>query len=88
MPARRQIFPIRSTASRARKLFTIPKITCDGYYHKNSATNPSEIELMKPGQVLISALQLSTFKAESLHALMNKELQRFVLSICVMKAAH
>ena len=32
----------------------------------------SEIELMKPGQILISALQLSTFRAESLHALMNK----------------
>ncbi len=34
----------------------------------------SEIELMKPGQILISALQLSTFKAECLHALMNKKI--------------
>jgi len=34
----------------------------------------AEIELMKPGQVLISALQLSTFKAECLHALLNKKI--------------
>jgi alanine dehydrogenase len=33
-----------------------------------------EIELMKPGQILISALQLSTFKAETLHALLNKKI--------------
>lgn len=33
----------------------------------------AEIEMMKPGQTLISALQLSTFKAECLHALMNKK---------------
>src|SRR6202166_99056 len=33
-----------------------------------------EIEMMKPGQILISALQLSTLKAESLHALMNKRI--------------
>jgi len=33
-----------------------------------------EIELMKPGQILISALQLATFKAESLHALINKKI--------------
>ena len=33
----------------------------------------AEIELMKPGQILISALQLSTLKAECLHALMNKK---------------
>jgi alanine dehydrogenase len=33
-----------------------------------------EIELMKPGQILISALQLSTFKAEALHALLNKKI--------------
>jgi alanine dehydrogenase len=33
-----------------------------------------EIELMKPGQILISALQLSTFKAECLHALINKKI--------------
>lgn len=35
---------------------------------------PQEIELMKPGQILISALQLSTLKAECLHALMNKKI--------------
>ncbi len=34
----------------------------------------SEIELMKPGQTLISALQLSTLKIETLHALMNKRI--------------
>jgi alanine dehydrogenase len=34
----------------------------------------SEIELMKPGQILISALQLATFKAECLHALINKKI--------------
>jgi alanine dehydrogenase len=34
----------------------------------------SEIEMMKPGQILISALQLSTLKAESLHALINKKI--------------
>jgi len=33
----------------------------------------AEVELMKPGQVLISALQLSTFKAETLHALIYKK---------------
>ncbi len=33
----------------------------------------AEIEMMKPGQTLISALQLSTFKAECLQALMNKK---------------
>jgi len=33
-----------------------------------------EIGLMKPGQILISALQLSTFKAECLHALINKKI--------------
>lgn len=33
-----------------------------------------EIELMKPGQILISALQLSTLKAECLHALLNKRI--------------
>ena len=32
-----------------------------------------EIELMKAGQILISALQLSTLKADCLHALMNKK---------------
>jgi alanine dehydrogenase len=33
----------------------------------------AEIEMMKPGQTLISALQLSTFKADCLHALLNKK---------------
>jgi alanine dehydrogenase len=33
-----------------------------------------EIALMKPGQLLISALQLSTLKAECLHALINKKI--------------
>ena len=33
-----------------------------------------EIELMKPGQTLISALQLSTLKAECLHALLHKKI--------------
>src|SRR5580698_6786308 len=33
-----------------------------------------EIEMMKPGQTLISALQLSTFKADCLHALINKKI--------------
>jgi alanine dehydrogenase len=33
-----------------------------------------EIELMKPGQILISALQLSTLKATSLQALMKKNI--------------
>src|SRR5476651_1209742 len=33
-----------------------------------------EIELMKPGQILISALQLSTFKVECLQALMHKKI--------------
>ncbi|SDP99604.1 alanine dehydrogenase [Mucilaginibacter sp. OK268] len=33
-----------------------------------------EIELMKPGQILISALQLATLKAECLHALMAKKI--------------
>jgi alanine dehydrogenase len=31
-----------------------------------------EIEMMKHGQILISALQLATLKAECLHALMKK----------------
>ena len=41
---------------------------------KIAPPTPEEIELMKPGQVLISALQLSTFKAECLHALLNKKI--------------
>src|SRR6202000_1606372 len=32
-----------------------------------------EIELMKPGQILISALQISTLKQECLHALLQKK---------------
>ena len=32
-----------------------------------------EIELMKPGQLLISTLQLSTMKAENMHALIKKK---------------
>jgi alanine dehydrogenase len=41
---------------------------------KIAPPTPGEIELMKPGQILISALQLSTFKVESLHALINKRI--------------
>jgi alanine dehydrogenase len=33
-----------------------------------------EIAMMKPGQLLISALQVSTLKAECLHALINKKI--------------
>lgn len=33
-----------------------------------------EIEMMKPGQLLISALQVSTLRAECLHALINKKI--------------
>src|SRR6195952_921008 len=33
-----------------------------------------EIEMMKPGQLLISALQISTLKADCLHALMKKKI--------------
>src|SRR4051812_26878273 len=33
----------------------------------------AEIEMMKPGQKLLSALQLSTLKAESIHALIEKK---------------
>jgi alanine dehydrogenase len=34
----------------------------------------SEIEMMKPGQILISALQISTLKSECLQALLNKKI--------------
>ena len=34
----------------------------------------AEIEMMRPGQTLISALQLSAFKAECLHAMLNKKI--------------
>jgi alanine dehydrogenase len=40
---------------------------------KIAPPTPEEIEMMKPGQLLISALQLSTLKAECLHALMKKK---------------
>jgi len=33
-----------------------------------------EIEMMKPGQILISALQISTLKADCLQALLNKKI--------------
>lgn len=33
-----------------------------------------EIEMMKPGQILISTLQMATLKAESMHALMAKKI--------------
>jgi alanine dehydrogenase len=33
-----------------------------------------EIELMKPGQILFSTLQMSTLKADCLHALINKKI--------------
>jgi alanine dehydrogenase len=47
-----------------------------------------EIAMMKPGQILISALQVSTLKSECLHALLKKKLQPCALSICEMKATH
>ncbi|MHB8206082.1 alanine dehydrogenase [Mucilaginibacter sp.] len=34
----------------------------------------SEIEMMKPGQILLSALQISTLKPDCLHALLNKKI--------------
>jgi len=34
----------------------------------------SEIEMMKPGQILISALQISTLKSDCLQALLNKKI--------------
>ena len=40
-----------------------------------------EIEMMKPGQLLISALQLSTLKAECLHALIKKK----ITALCLQK---
>jgi len=54
----------------------------------------AEIELMKPGQVLISALQLSTFKADCLQALLNKKVTALCFehlrdeggSLCVVRA--
>ena len=54
----------------------------------------AEIEMMKPGQILISALQLSTFKAECLHALLNKKITALSFehlrdeggSLCVVRA--
>ncbi len=35
---------------------------------------PHEIEMMRPHQILISTLQMSTLKADCLHALMNKKI--------------
>jgi len=54
----------------------------------------AEIEMMKPGQILISALQLSTFKAECLHALIHKKITALCFehlrdeggSLCVIRA--
>jgi alanine dehydrogenase len=54
----------------------------------------AEIEMMKPGQILISALQLSTFKVECLHALINKKITALCFehlrdegdSLCVIRA--
>jgi alanine dehydrogenase len=54
----------------------------------------AEIEMMKPGQILISALQLSTLKAESLHALLAKKITALCFehlrdeggSLCVIRA--
>jgi alanine dehydrogenase len=54
----------------------------------------AEIELMKPGQTLISALQLSTLKAESVHALIKKKITALCFehlrdeggSLCVVRA--
>jgi alanine dehydrogenase len=54
----------------------------------------AEIELMKPGQVLISALQMATFKADCLQALMNKKVTALCFehlrdeggSLCVVRA--
>jgi alanine dehydrogenase len=41
---------------------------------KIAPPTPHEIEMMKPGQILISTLQLATLKAESIHALMVKKI--------------
>ncbi len=41
---------------------------------KIAPPTPIEIEMMRPGQTLISALQLATLKAECLHALINKKI--------------
>jgi len=41
---------------------------------KIAPPTPEEIELMKPGQILISALQLATLKANCLQALMKKNI--------------
>jgi len=41
---------------------------------KIAPPTPQEIEMMKPGQILISTLQLATLKAESIHALMVKKI--------------
>ncbi|SEN21663.1 alanine dehydrogenase [Mucilaginibacter gossypiicola] len=41
---------------------------------KIAPPTPHEIEMMKPGQILISTLQMATLKAESIHALMVKKI--------------
>ena len=41
---------------------------------KIAPPTPSEIEMMKPGQILISALQISTLKPDCLQALLNKKI--------------
>lgn len=41
---------------------------------KIAPPTPHEIEMMKPGQILISTLQMATLKAESMHALMAKKI--------------
>jgi alanine dehydrogenase len=54
----------------------------------------AEIELMKPGQILISALQLSTFKGDCLQAMLNKKITALCFehlrdeggSLCVVRA--
>jgi alanine dehydrogenase len=41
---------------------------------KIAPPTPHEIEMMKPGHILISTLQMATLKAESMHALMAKKI--------------
>src|SRR3569833_446808 len=61
---------------------------------KISPPTLAEIEMMKPGQKLISALQLSTLKAESVQALLNKKVTALCFehlrdeggSFCVVRA--
>jgi alanine dehydrogenase len=46
----------------------------------------AEIEMMKPGQLLISTLQVATMKADILQALLAKKLRLYVLNTCLMRA--